>query len=161
MRSPATTQSTDSGSPSAGSGVKQYLVVSMGGEIFATPLEQVREVVDAKQCLPVPNSLPYVDGIVDLRGQILSVLDLAKVIGKQKVGDSRVTLVVETEQGPIGLNVEDLHEVVSLGPSEVMFEGPHAGEGRLATVGVARVDGKLVTLIDAAELVLRTPVLCA
>lgn len=141
---------------------RQYLVVSLGDQRYATPLEQIREVVDMKPCLPVPNALPYVAGIVDLRGQILSVLDLSKVIDESSSsGVNRVTLVVETESGLIGLNVEDLHEVVTLQPSQIMWEGAQTGEARLNTVGMARLDGHLVTLLDLSDLVTRMPVLYA
>lgn len=141
-------------------GERQYLLISLGEARFATPLEQIREVVDAKPCLPIPNAFPYVDGIVDLRGQILSVLDLGKIISDSpNQSASRVTLVVETESGLIGLNVEDLHGVVGLLPNQIMLEGTQAGDGRLNTVGMARLDGTLVTLLDLSDLVTRTPVL--
>jgi purine-binding chemotaxis protein CheW len=143
-------------------GERQYLVVSLGDQRYATPLEQIREVVDTKQCLPIPNALPYVDGIVDLRGQILSVLDLSKLInGAAHAGTSRVIIVVETEGGPIGLNVEDLHEVVTLQLSQIMLEGAQTGEVRSNTVGMVRLDGQLVTLLDLSDLVTRMPVLSA
>ncbi len=146
----------------AETGERQYLVVSLGEQKFATPLEQIREVVDTKPSLPIPNAYPYVDGIVDLRGQILSVLDLSKIIGDEsRSGVNRVTLVVETDGGLIGLNVEDLHGVVALQPSDIMLEGTQAGEGRLNTVGMARLDGCLVTLLDLSDLLTRTPVLHA
>lgn len=141
---------------------RQYLVVSIGEHRYATPLEQIREVVDTKPSLPIPNALPYVDGIVDLRGQILSVLDLAKIVGASSSGGAnRVTIVVEAENGLIGLNVEDLHEVVTLLPNQVMLEGVQPGEGRLDTVGMVRLDGQLVTLLDLSDLVTRMPVLSA
>lgn len=140
----------------------QYLVVFVGEERYATPLEQVREVVDAKSCFPVPNALPYVEGIVDLRGQILSVLDLARLItGEPARNPCRVTLVVELGEGMVGVNVEDLFGVVTLRQSQIMLEATQAGESRLATIGVARLEEELVTLIDVRGLVLRTPVLRA
>lgn len=143
-------------------GERQYLVVSIGEQRYATPLEQIREVVDTKPCLPIPNALPYVDGIVDLRGQILSVLDLSRIINDARPRTpNRVILVVETEGGLIGLNVEDLHEVVTLQPSQIMLEGTQTGEGRLNTVGMVRLEGQLVTLLDLSDLLTRMPVLTA
>lgn len=141
---------------------RQYLVVYVGDERYATPLEQVREVVDAKQCLPVPNALPYVKGIVDLRGQILSVMDLSYLL-RESFGrtPSRVTLVVETDAGLIGLNVEDVYGVVSLGAHDILSETSHPGEGQPTALGVAKLEGHLVTLIDVSDLVTRTPVLHA
>jgi purine-binding chemotaxis protein CheW len=141
---------------------RQYLVISLGKQRYATPLEQIREVVDTKPSLPIPNALPYVDGIVDLRGQILSVLDLSKIIDETSSGTvNRATIVVETENGLIGLSVEDLHEVVTLQPNQIMLEGTQTGEGRLSTVGMVRLDGHLVTLLDLSDLVTRMPVLSA
>lgn len=141
---------------------QQYLVVYVGEERYATPLEQVREVVDAKPCLPVPNALPYVQGIVDLRGQILSVLDLSYLL-RQSFAEapSRVTLVVETDDGLIGLNVEDVYGVVSWGPQDVLSETSLPGDGQATASGIAKLDGQLVTLIDVSDLVTRTPVLHA
>jgi purine-binding chemotaxis protein CheW len=140
----------------------QYLVVYVGEERYATPLEQVREVVDAKPCLPVPNALPYVEGIVDLRGQILSVLDLSRLVtGAPAKTPCRVTLVVELDEGMVGLNVEDLFGVVPLTQSQIMLEATQSGESRLVTIGVAKIEEQLVTLIDVRGLVTRTPVLRA
>ncbi len=141
---------------------RQYLVVCIGQQRYATPLDQLREVVDAKPCLPVPNSLPYVDGIMDLRGKILTVLDLSSLLGEgTSLKPCRVTLVVETNDGALGLNVEDVHGVVNLSATQVMLEAGHSSEGRCIARGVTRLDDQLVTLIDVSELVRRTPVLHA
>lgn len=141
---------------------RQFLVVYVGDQRYATALDQVREVVDSRPCLPVPNALPYVDGIVDLRGRILTVLDLSSLLNDQAPKrPCRVTLVVETDDGSIGLNVEDVQGVVTLSAEQIMFESGHSGEGRSTAWGVVRLDEHLVTLIDVGELVARTPVLHA
>jgi chemotaxis signal transduction protein len=140
----------------------QYLVVYLSEQPYATPLEQVREVVDAKPCLPVPNSLPHVEGIVDLRGQILSVLDLSRLVtGESSRNPCRVTLVVELEGSMVGLNVEDLYGVVGLRQSQIMWEASQSSDKRLTTIGVAKIDDQLVTLIDVRSLVMSTPALRA
>lgn len=141
---------------------QQYLVICVGDERYATPLEQVREVVDAKPCLPVPNALPHVEGIVDLRGQILSVLDLANLLtGHPAPNPCRVTLVVELDEGMIGLNVEDLFGVVTLAQRQIMWEAAQSVDHKPVTLGVAKIEGQLVTLIDIRGLVMGTAVLRA
>ena len=54
----------------------QYVTLGAGGEVFAAPVETVREILDLRPITALPNAPPYLDGMIDLRGRTIPVVDL-------------------------------------------------------------------------------------
>ena len=91
--------------------------------------------------------------VLRLRGELVPVIDLAPLF-EQALDAERhpAVLVVDAEAGLIGVAADQVHEVAVVPPADVR-PAPLSGRDRDAFVaGVARVDGRLVTLIDLAEI---------
>jgi purine-binding chemotaxis protein CheW len=129
----------------------QVVGLRIGRETFGVPIERVREIVRVPEITAVPNTPDYVEGVINLRGRIISVIDLRKRFGErefEKTRKSRV-VVVEIEDRIVGLIVDSAAEVVKLSPSDI--EPPSAVflEGELDYVtGVGKLAGRLVILLD-------------
>ena len=124
-----------------------------GVQTCALPIFRVPEITS------VPNAPDAIEGVINLRGKIIPVMDLRKRFGaKQVVSDKRNRiLVVELENKLLGLIVSAASEVLKIPPSEIEAPGTVFAEGESSYVtGVGKLKGRLVILLDIARL-LRQP----
>jgi purine-binding chemotaxis protein CheW len=79
---------------------------------YGVPVEQVREVRDMQAVTPVPGSPPYVQGVTNLRGQVITVVDLRKRLGLangQREGEK--IMIIELDKLAVGVVVDSVTEV--------------------------------------------------
>jgi purine-binding chemotaxis protein CheW len=136
----------------------QVVGFRIGRETFGLPISIVREIVRVPDITSVPNAPDYIEGVINLRGRIIPVVDLRKRFG-EKVGEpskkNRV-VVVELEGRSIGLLVNSASEVLKIPSSEI--EAPHDvfQEGELNYItGVGKLKGRLVILLDLTRVLQR------
>jgi purine-binding chemotaxis protein CheW len=120
------------------------------------PIAAVREIVRIPQITAVPNAPDYVEGVINLRGKIIPVMDLRRKFraGVTEPNKKNRIVVVELEERPVGLIVSSASEVLRIPPSEI--EDPHNvfREGELDYItGVGKLNGRLVILLDLKKIV--------
>ncbi len=131
---------------SAATGIRQLVVCALGDEEYGLPIEHVREIVRFAQPRPVASDVPWMLGVVSLRGRLLPVHDLAVRLGVRAArGEGAKLVIVDTGEEPVGVLVDDVVEVLSV--DEAQLEQVPSGEGRIARVG-----DRLVLLLDGEEL---------
>lgn len=81
----------------------RVLLLPVGDDWYAVPLETVREVVDAPRLTPVPTAPPAVLGVLNVRGRVIPVLDTAALLDLGTLPGAPAVAVVETDRGPAGL----------------------------------------------------------
>lgn len=94
----------------------QLVIFKIGEEEFGVEINQVKEIVRLVPITPVPRSPAFVEGVVNLRGQILAVIDLAKrlrLVESPRTDQSRI-VVIEMEGNVAGMIVDEVTEVLSL-----------------------------------------------
>jgi len=137
----------------------QVVGFRIGTEIFGLPISMVREIVRVPEITSVPNAPDYIEGVINLRGKIVSVIDLRKRFGEKNIHRDKKNriIVVELDDRRVGLLVNSATEVMRLPPSEI--EAPHNlfqdGEVDYVT-GVAKLKGRLVILLDLNKIVRRS-----
>lgn len=89
----------------------QWLVVSVGGRRFGIPVEQVREVVRADGVAPIPGMPLAQAGIVNVRGAIVTVLDLQAALGGARAPAPASVVLVQHGARAVGLAVDAVHDV--------------------------------------------------
>ena len=136
----------------------QIVGFRIGRETFGLPIAAVREIVRVPEITSVPNAPDFIEGVINLRGRIIPVVDLRKRFG-EPVGEpnkkNRI-VVVEVENRALGLMVNSASEVLKIPPSEI--EAPHSvfQEGDLNYItGVGKLHGRLVILLDLAKVLQR------
>src|ERR1700693_3415631 len=127
----------------------------VGRETYGVPLTPLHEVVRVPEITAVPDAPDYLEGVINLRGKIVSVMDLRK-----RFGDKQATLkkqnrilVVEHSGKLAGLIVDSATEVLKIAGEDV--EAPPAvfQEGGLNCVtGLGKVRGRLIVLLDMTKL---------
>lgn len=130
----------------AATDIRQLVVCALGGEEYGLPIEHVREIVRFAEPRPVASDVPWMRGVINLRGRLVPVHDLAVRLGVPAARGSQAKLViVDTADEPVGLLVDDVVEVLRV--DEAQLEPVPSGEGRIARVGE-----RLVLLLDGEEL---------
>jgi len=136
----------------------QIVGFRIGRETFGLPIALVREIVRVPEITSVPNAPDYIEGVINLRGRIIPVVDLRKRFGEKVIESSKRNriVVVELESRAIGLIVNSASEVIKIPPSDI--EAPHSvfQEGELNYItGVGKFRGRLVMMLDLSKILQR------
>lgn len=158
--SPAAPASALPGRPATGLAVaaepQQYLVFSLCGETFAIGICSIKEIIEYGQLTEVPMMPELVRGVINLRGAVVPVVDLAVRFGRKPTEVARRTciVIVETEAQPdevqvIGVIVDAVNEVLDI-PAQEIEPAPSFG-ARIRSdfiEGMGKVAGKFVILLS-------------
>ena len=135
----------------SGGVVLQLVSFQLGREVFAIDILDVQEIIRLAEITPVPNAPHYVEGMVNLRGKIIPIINLRARFGLCVTDPTKDTRVVVVEVGHVilGFIVDSVEEVIRL-PKECIEPLSPTGRGGADECqrGVARVNGCLVLLLD-------------
>jgi purine-binding chemotaxis protein CheW len=136
-------------------GSRQVAVIVLGGEYFGIGLESVREFTRITNLTPLPNCPEHVVGNMNLRGSILTLLDLRALLEMPpgRFGRSARVVVVSVEGITAGIAVDEIHDIASLSPSDI---APLPASARQAigntAQGTARYGDGAMTILDIGEI---------
>lgn len=135
--------------------VLQWVTFKLENEIYGINVMQVQEVLRYSEIAPVPGAPIYVLGIINLRGNVVTVIDTRSRFGLEScdVTDNTRVVVIESEKQVIGILVDSVAEVVYLKSSEIDV-APNVGneESTQFIQGVSNRDGELLILVDLDKL---------
>jgi len=136
--------------------VFQWVTFQLGNETYGINVLAVREVLRVTEITPVPGVPPYILGIINLRGNVVTVLDARRRFGLEEKGPDELSrvVIVETDDHVMGLLVDSVAEVVYLRSSEIEA-APNVGSDDTAKYiqGVHSRENELLILIDVARLI--------
>lgn len=142
----------------AGTGVRQFLTFVLGGVMYALEIVNIKEIIEYGEVTEVPMLPPSIRGIINLRGAVVPVIDLAARFGGHPASVQRRTCIVIVEAiqagqlSDIGIMVDAVSEVLDIAGSEI--EPPPAFGARIRAdfiAGMGRVAGKFVIILDIAR----------
>ena len=129
----------------------QFCTFQVGGLLFGIELRHVQEVVRFVEMTPVPLAPAVVSGLINLRGQIVTAIDLRRrlQIASEKANRQPMNVVVNAAGGPISLLVDEIGDVVEV-RGETFEEPPETLRGPLRGVisGVHKLDERLMHVLD-------------
>jgi purine-binding chemotaxis protein CheW len=127
----------------------------VGRETYGVPITSLHEIVRVPEITVVPDAPVYLEGVINLRGKIVSVMDLRKRFGEKQVALNKQNriLVVEHAGKLAGLIVDSASEVLKIPAADVEAAPSVFQEGGLNCVsGLGKVNGRLVVLLDMNKL---------
>lgn len=131
--------------------VIQWVTFRLDGEIYGIKVMQVQEVLRVTEIAPVPGSPDYVMGIINLRGNVVTVIETRKRFGlaQGEIDDSSRIVIIESDENVVGMLVDSVAEVVDLKRSEIE-SSPNVGNEESAKYieGVATHNNNLLILVD-------------
>ena len=133
----------------------QVVGFRIGNETYGVRIGSVREIVRVPEITAVPSAPDLIEGVINLRGKIIPVMDLRKRFGQIEVSQDKKNriLVVELDNKLVGLIVNAASEVLKIPPSEIEAPGTVFAEGESSYVtGVGKLKGRLIILLDITKL---------
>lgn len=136
-------------------GVTQYLTFQMAGEEYAVELQRVREIIQLDAVTRVPSAPPWITGVVNLRGSVVPVVDLAVKFGMEPARITRWTCLVivevELEGEPVvmGVLADTVSQVLDLSADDI--EAPPSFGTRVGSdhlVGMAKQGNRFALLLE-------------
>src|SRR5690349_15605942 len=142
--------------PGAGMSRELHIVgFQVGRETYGVPITSLHEIVRVPEITAVPDAPEFMEGVINLRGKIVSVIDLRKRLGEKKIAFDRRNriLVVEHNGRLAGLIVDSASEVLKIPATDVEASPTSLQEGRANCVtGLGKYKGRLIVLLDMTRL---------
>ena len=130
----------------------QFVIFKIGEEEFAAPIKQIREIIRLPHITTMPKAPSFIEGVINLRGQVIAVVDLAKrfeLAPKEKDDKNRI-IVVEMGDDLIGMIVDSVTEVLRISQEDIDMT-PSLIESKIEAdfiEGLGKQDGRLFILLD-------------
>ena len=135
-------------------GARRTLLFRVGSTVYGCDIDDIREIVPFRRATRLPGAPDYVQGLINLRGTIVTVLDLGARLDRShtRVGDGSIMLVAMPGNNRlVGVAVQEVMDVRVVGDSSDDVIADSAGND--AVRGLALVDGGTVILLDIHSLV--------
>jgi purine-binding chemotaxis protein CheW len=133
-----------------------FVTVIVAGQICGLPVRAVRDILDEQTIMTIPLTPPAIVGSLNLRGRIVTAIDLRCRLGLAPApdGSGRMSVVIEQEGELYALVVDEVSEVVSLAASQYE-RNPSTLPARWAThaAGIYRLPSRLMVVLDVASLI--------
>lgn len=135
----------------------QWATFKVNNELYGIDVMQVKEVLRYSDITPVPGADYYILGIINLRGNVATVIDTRRLFDMPTVGiddDTRIIMVEFNEQEVIGLVVDSVDEVINIPQNDIERAPNVAGDdsSRKYVQGVCYHNGLLTILLDLSKM---------
>jgi purine-binding chemotaxis protein CheW len=134
---------------------QQYLTFSLGGEVFALGILNVKEIIEFGNITEIPMMPAFIRGVINLRGAVVPVIDLSARFGGAASSVSRRTCIVIVELGEgeerqdLGVIVDAVNEVLEIPRSEIEPPPTFGAKIRADFIqGMGKVDGRFVIILN-------------
>lgn len=123
----------------------QAILLPVGADLYAVSIEWVREVLAAPAVTRLATAPPLVVGLINVRGEIVALLDTAALLGVGSIGNVAFAAVLHTPDGPVALAITGF-------PERAELDAPTGGSELPGTAGSYRLNQRLAVLLDPAAL---------
>ncbi|MEW5747189.1 MAG: chemotaxis protein CheW [Candidatus Thermoplasmatota archaeon] len=134
----------------------QYVVFRLGKEEYAFDITAVKEIRDLEQVAKVHRSPSYIEGVMNLRGKLVTVVDLRRRLSIEAKAhdDLSKIVVVEAPDAPVGFLVDEVTEVIRVGKGDIESAPAYVACGLEAEYvkGIAKMGDRLITVIDPVRI---------
>lgn len=134
---------------------KQYVIFKLNREEYGVEIDHVQEITEIKSITTVPNTPPFVEGIINLRGKIVPIVSIKKRFSLPQQGglEEQRIIIINLKEKQVGFVVDDASQVLTLDDSQI--EKPPeliAGVDRDYISGIGKVEEKIIVLLDLEKI---------
>ncbi len=133
----------------------QLACFRVGGEMYALDIMRIKEIIRPQKLTPVPKAPPFIEGVINLRGAVIPVVDLRKRFDQSNTGsDQKTRVIICALAGKIiGLVVDEVTEVRRCSRQEIQPSPQFLkGKGTDFFIGIYRREEELVMLLDLEKI---------
>ena len=138
--------------------MKQFIVFTLDSQFYGVDITHVQIIEKMKFIVRVPRTPECIEGVMNLRGEIIPIINTRKLFGLEEKANTNNTriIIAKLEDGMVGIIVDEVKEVVELQPEQI--EGIHDVKGKLDTdyiIGVGKIIEKnmIITLLHLKSIV--------
>ncbi|MDF2546996.1 chemotaxis protein CheW [Anaerosolibacter sp.] len=133
---------------------RQYVIFKLGNEEYGVDIMNVKEISEYKQSVKVPNTPKFVDGIINLRGDITPIINLKKRFNLDEASidsDTRI-IVINIKNRQVGFVVDEASQVLRLSEEDIE-PAPElvTGVDKKYIIGVGKLKDRIVLLLNLEE----------
>jgi purine-binding chemotaxis protein CheW len=136
--------------------ILQLVSFRLGSEEYGVDIAQVQEIIRLVEITHVPRAPHFMEGVINLRGQLIPIIDLRTRFGMPRVAATKSTRIVVTEiaNKRVGMVVDSVSEVLNI-PTDHVEEAPDmvAGVGTEYIAGVGKINDRLIIMLDLAMVI--------
>jgi purine-binding chemotaxis protein CheW len=130
----------------------QVVVFKVNEEQFAVEAAKVQSINDMMEITKVPKSAEYIKGLINLRGTIISLLDINLLLHIEKAEGSQENIIIlNLQDESVGVTVDQVDEVLEI--EEDLVEKVETDRNKAYIKGVINFKDRIITLIDIAKLI--------
>ncbi len=133
----------------------QLVSFKLEDEEFGIPIEDVQEIIRMKEITKIPGTRTFVEGVIDLRGQILPIINLRKKLNleEQEFNASTRIVVIAVDSIKTGIIVDNVSEVLRVSKNSVKKPPALLGEDTQYITGIVRFDSRLIILLNVKSII--------
>lgn len=133
------------------SSAQQYIKIAVGEEFYGIDIGLVDNIVRMQRITRVPNVAPYIKGVINLRGEVIPIINLRLKMNLDEIDCSKLTriIIIKTEAyDKIGIIVDEVKEVITLDEEQVEKMHYDKADEDHFVVGIGKMGDVLVSLLD-------------
>ncbi len=134
---------------------RQYVTFSIKDELYGIDVRRAQEVMNLPKITKVPNTMPFMKGVIDLRGKIIPLIDMRiKFKIEEKAYDQKtVIIIIEVKKVLCGVIVDSVSDVANMSLNDVQHTPHFASEiDKDMVFGIGKIGEKLVIVLDVDRL---------
>ncbi|MBD3267388.1 chemotaxis protein CheW [bacterium] len=131
--------------------IQQYVSFVLAGEEYGVPILSVQEIIRYETVTRVPQSSEFIEGVLNLRGQVIPVVNLRKkfALEERELDNSTRIIVVEVQGRVVGMVVDEVSEVMQIDSDDIAPPPPLGTTVQADFIsGMGKIDDKLIILLD-------------
>ena len=136
--------------------LQQVVVFELSGETYALDILHVHEIIRIQPVTPVPGAPEYIEGLINLRGRVVPIVDLRKrfTLPTRPIGDKSRIIVIQVGDDIVGVVVDAVFEVITVAPDLVepaarVVTGLDAESIR----SIAKIEGRMVAVLNPDKII--------
>jgi len=136
----------------------QLVIFTISNEEFAAEINQVKEIITPTNITEVPSAPTFIYGVINLRGKLITIVDLHKRLGYESphmTGSTKI-IVSDVKDGVLGMMVDNVLEVKRI-PEKQIEPPPPMSAGRIDSEyiqGIAKTDDRLIVILDLTKVLM-------
>ncbi len=134
---------------------RQLILFNLGKGNYGIPIENVFEIKKMEEITVVPKAPKFIEGVINLRGNVIPVVDLRKRFGMEKIDYSKKTkiIIVEIGKRQFGLIVDSVAEVVTLSNDQIEQSLPTVSGLKAEFInGIGKLNDKLIIILEISRI---------
>ena len=136
-------------------GQDQLVVFEVGNEAFGIDISSVQEIIRFQQITDVPRAPMHVKGVINLRGEVIPIIDLRDKFGLAQTEETKSSriVVVDVLGSTVGMIVDAVSEVLRIGTDQIESPSSIIESYEKYLRGIGRLDERLILLLDLERLI--------